>query len=94
MNRGKRYSDVISNAILEHVVASTNSASISLLYPEGQLFQIIFWCAKSGSVLGAIPSFMITISNKPFGFASLIDHNYVRLRDGDILTSRESNYWH
>jgi len=80
---------------MEHIVASTNSARVSLLYPEGQLFPRIFWCAKSGSVLGAIPSFMLnTVSMHPFGLASLNDHHVVRLRDGDILTSRESVYWH
>ena len=62
MRRGTRFSDVRSNGIIEHIVASTNSASVSLLYPEGQLFPRIFWCSKSGSVLGAIPSFMLNTS--------------------------------
>jgi len=80
---------------VEHIVASTDSASVSLLYPEGQLFPRIFWAAKSDSVLGAIPSYMLNSTfSKSFGFAPLIDHHYVRLRDGDISTCRESCYWH
>jgi hypothetical protein len=95
MHRSDRHSEVRSNAILEHIVASTNSASVSLLFPEGQLFPRIFWCSKSGSVVGAIPSFMLNTSlSHPFGLASLKEHHYVRLHDGDILTSRESGYWH
>jgi len=95
MRRGERYANVRSNAILEHIVASTNSASVSLLYPEGQLFPRIFWYAKSGSVAGAIPSFMLNTSiNCALGLASVSQHQYVRMRDGDILTSRESPYWH
>ena len=95
LRRGRRFSNVKSNAIIEHIVACTNSPSISLLYPEGQLFPRIFWCAKDGSVLGAIPSFLMnTASNRPFGLAPLLEHHHVRLRDGDILTSREANYWH
>jgi hypothetical protein len=35
-------SKVQSNAMLQHIVAVSNNASVSLLYPEGQLFPRIF----------------------------------------------------
>jgi hypothetical protein len=95
MRRGSRFSDVHSNAIIEHIVALTNSPSVSLLYPEGQLFPRIFWCSLSGSVVGAMPSFCLNTGIKcPADIASITQHQYIRIRDGDILTSRESPYWH
>lgn len=42
MHRTDRYSRVRSNAILHHIVAAGKCASVSLLYPEAQLFPRIF----------------------------------------------------
>jgi predicted GIY-YIG superfamily endonuclease len=81
--------------LLQHIVSVTSSPCVSLLYPEAQLFPRIFWSAKSNSVFGAIPSFLLNCSQKPAtGIATLDQHLYVRMRDGDILTSRENGYWH
>jgi hypothetical protein len=89
------YSNVDCNAMLQHIVSMTNDACVSLLYPEGQLFPRIFWSAKEHSVIGAIPSFMLNCSDeKKYGLASLAEHHAIRIRDGNILTSRENGYWH
>ena len=95
MRKWKRYSDVRTNAILQHIVSSTNDASVSLLYPEAQLFPRIFWCEKYGSVVGAIPSFMLNSTSEwQAGIASLKEHHNIRMRDGDLLTSKQNGYWH
>jgi len=89
MRRTSRNCSVRTNAILQHIVSSTNDASVSLLYPEAQLFPRIFWCAQSGSVVGAIPSFMLNSSTKKFhGMASLSEHYDIWIRDGCLLTSK------
>ena len=95
MRRADRNQNIRTNSILQHIVASSRCASVSLLYPEAQLFPRIFWCEDLGTVLGAMPSFMLNTSGKSlFGIASIDEHIRIRLCDGDILTSRESPYWH
>jgi Helitron helicase-like domain at N-terminus/PIF1-like helicase len=96
MRRGNRFSDARSNAIMEHIVATTGSPSVSLLYPEGQIFPRIFWFGRSRcDVVGALPSFLLNTSmQSPFNIASALQHQDVRIRDGDLLTCRESGYWH
>jgi hypothetical protein len=85
---------VRGNALLEHIFASTGNASVSLLYPEAQLFPRIFWSAPYQSVVGAIPSFMLTNSAPQFRNISSLEDHSVRMRDGDILTSKQNPYWH
>jgi hypothetical protein len=95
MRRSNRHSNIRANAMIEHIVSTSNSACVSLMYPEAQLFPRIFWCEKTGSVLGAIPSFLLNTSSKSVhGVAPMTEHRDVRIRDGDILTSRENGYWH
>jgi hypothetical protein len=90
-----KHSNVQTNGIFQHIVAMSDNASVSLMYPEAQLFPRIFWCSKNNSVIGAIPSFMLNCSSPLVpGFASLKEHHMIRMRDGDILTSRENPYWH
>ena len=91
MRRGNRYSDIRANAMLQHIVTTSRSPSVSLPYPEGQLFPRIFWSSVHDSVVGAIPSFMLHTSGKAIAsLASLGEHTNVRIRDGDILTCREN----
>ena len=88
-------SNVRTNAILEHIVAVSGNACVSLLYPEAQLFPRIFWHSRLESVSGAIPSFVLNRASSGFGgLASLAEHLHVRLRDGDVLTAKENCYWH
>jgi len=95
IQRVNRFSDIRTNALMQNIVNMSTSASVSLLYPEGQLFPRIFWSVKRGSVIGSIPSFMLHTSGKPIGgLASVVEHLNVRNRDGDKLTSREYGYWH
>ena len=89
------YSGVRGNALMQHIVDTTNNASVGLLYPEAQLFPRIFWSETSGSIVGAIPSFMLNSAASQFRtLASLEEHHSIRLRDGDILTSKQNGYWH
>jgi hypothetical protein len=95
MRRPSRYYNVAINAMISHIVTATNCPSVSLLYPEAQLFPRIFWCDQLQSPLGAIPSFLLNKTGRDnFGMASLSDHHNIRMLDGDILTSRENIYWH
>lgn len=95
MRRSNRFMNIKTNSMLQHIVSASNNASVSLLYPEGQLFPRIFWCEKTGSVVGALPSFIMNSGGRSlFGMASLDQHIHIRLRDGDVLTSRENSYWH
>jgi len=94
MRRTSRYSCTRTNAIIEHIAAMSGDASVSLLYPEAQIMPRIFWNARSNSVVGAIPSCLLNVGSKYGGIADLSQHQYVRIRDGDILTSRECGYWH
>ena len=84
-----------TNAIIEHIVAVTGNASVSLMYPEGQLFPNIFWPSIDDAVVGALPSFMLNCQSNSFlNIASVDEHLWVRMRDGCLLTSRQNNYWH
>ena len=84
------------NAMLQHIVSITDNACISLLYPEAQLFPRIFWKSQDSSVVGSIPSFMLNcfFNNSDNGIASLQEHNSIRMKDGDLLTSKQNTYWH
>lgn len=83
------------NALLEHIVACTDSPCTSLLYPEGQMFPRIFWAVANDAIVGAMPSFLLNCASSKFpSVASVADHIYVRLRDGCLLTAKENAYWH
>jgi hypothetical protein len=50
----------------------------------------------NNAVVGALHSFMLNClyEIQDYGLASLREHFYVRIRDGDILTRKENAYWH
>ena len=85
-------SNVQANAMLQHIVATSNNASVSLLYPESQLFPRIFFACRENSAIGALPSFLL---NSDVSFlAPSAEHYLIRMKDGDLLTSKEHIYWH
>lgn len=57
--RPERYSDIRTNAMIAHIIASTNRPSVSLLYPEAQ-FSCIFWSESSDAPVSANPSFLLS----------------------------------
>ena len=83
------------NAIGEHIVAVTGNASVSLMYPKGQLFPSMFWSSTDDAIVGALPSFMLNCQSNSFvNIASADEHQWICMRDGCLLTSRQNNYWH
>ena len=81
---------VQSNAILQHIVALSKNPSVSLLYPEGQLFPRNFYACRENSVIGALPSFMLHSDVSILALAA--EHYLIRLKDGNLSTSRENIY--
>jgi hypothetical protein len=53
-----------------------------------------FWKSIADSIVGAIPAYMLTVGAPSQAVASSREHEYIRIRDGDLLTARESHYWH
>ena len=90
------HANVQANSMLQHIVSVTNNACVSLLFPEAQLFPRIFWYSQDSSIVGSIPSFMLNcfFNDCDHGIAPLNQHHAIRMRDGDILTSKENVYWH
>ena len=90
------HGNVQVNAMLQHMVSITDNPCVSLLYPEGQLFPRIFWSSQDSSVVGSIPSFMLNcfFDKTDFGITSLQEHNAIRMKDADIITSKQHGYWH
>jgi len=87
---------VEANAMMQHIVSVTGSPSVSLMYPERHLFPRTFRISRESAVVGAIPSFMLNCysDSADHGVASLKEHHAIRMRDGDILTSKQNSYWH
>lgn len=85
-----------AHAMMQHIATVTDNACVSLLYPEGQLFPRTFWKSIDSSVFGAIPSFMLNcfFGDADHGIASLREHQAIRLKDGDLITSKQNSYWH
>lgn len=91
----RTHSNVDANNMMQHKVNMTKQPGVSFIYPEGQLILTIFWKENNCSVVGAIPSFLCSPHNKAAcGTAPIDEHNYVRIGDGDSLTSKENGYWH
>ena len=90
------HSNVQVNAMLQHIVSTTDNACVSLIYPGGQLFPRIFWTSQDSSVVGSIPSFMLNnfLYKTDNGIESIEQHNSNGMKDGDILTSKQNTYWH
>ena len=69
---------------------------IPMLYPEGMIFPSIFWKATEGScsILGAIPSSLLTNSSRNYGIANVRDHMRNRLTLSGTATSTSQHYMH
>ena len=85
-----------ANCMMQHIVSVTNNACVSLLFPEGQLFPRTFWCSQESAVIVTIPSYMLNwfFGNSDHGIASLNEHHAIRMKDGDLLCSKQNCYWH
>lgn len=69
--------------------------TIPLLYPEATLFSNIFYKARNdGSVVGALPTALMTDNTtvKRFGMATLHDHMRTRITSTALLTSSDNTY--
>ena len=81
---------------LERIVSVDGNTTVPLVYPEAVMFPSVFWrqLDQVGSVVGAIPSIMLTDddTNRRRGFASVIDQLRVRLTNPSCLTMMEKNY--
>lgn len=80
---------------LQRIIATTDSTSIPLLYPEGSIFPSIFWDMRpDGSIVGAIPVCLLAddATLRRLGFATLHDHVRTRLKDTSLLTSTDHRY--
>jgi hypothetical protein len=84
------------NAFLQNILCLYPSTNVPLMFPEGVVFPTIFYKMLNGSVVGAIPSFLYYVeADRMYRFLySLEQHLLVRLKDGDLATSRNWNYMH
>jgi predicted GIY-YIG superfamily endonuclease len=83
------------SAFLEKLVSTSEGHSVPLVYPEGMMFPSIFWKDTSdGSLLGAIPSSLLTDSKQcaKQGFASLTDHMRCRMKNPSLRTSSDPRH--
>ena len=53
--------------------------SLSLFYPEGILFSIICWLMKERSIVGALPTTLLSEDTNRFWFTTVSDHTQSRL---------------
>ena len=86
------HSNVQVKAMLQHSVSISDNACVSLLYKEGQLFPRIVWKSQDSSLYSIVRAEFI--NNTDNGIASLQEHNSIRMKDGDLLTSKQNTYWH
>ena len=79
---------------LQTIAYTIHGESIPLLYPEAMLFPSIFWkmVPHEGSILGAIPSALLSEKPPPYGFASIKDHARCRLTLPGTQTSTNHRY--
>ena len=83
--------------LLNQIVRSTGSPSVSLMCPESMLHPSIFYSSENNSVIRSIPNYACgdakTLSGR--NIASLHDHIFVRARDGSLATSHSVtlNHW-
>ena len=69
-------------------------SSIPLMYPEAMVFPSIFWKSTQDacSIVGAIPSPLLSESIKSFGFASIPDHIRSRITNPSVTTNSDFHY--
>ena len=82
------------NYFIQKLCAISTGASIPLMYPEGMLFPSIFWksAMDSLSIVGAIPSPLLSECVSMFGFASIPEHVRSRLSNPSMNTSTDFHY--
>ena len=76
---------------LQKICSTSIGASIPLLYPEAMLFPSIFWKSADDncSIIGAIPSSLLSSSISSHGFASIPSHIRSRLTSPTSSTSTD-----
>jgi hypothetical protein len=82
-------------AFLERLVCTSKGHSVPLVYPEEMLFPSIFWKDTiDSSLIGAIPSFLLTDSwqCRKHEFASVMDHLRSRIKNPSLRTSTDPCY--
>ena len=78
---------------LQQIVSTCNDESIPLIYPEGMLFPSIFYkMLDDGSLLGAIPSSLLTHAGSQHGIASARDHITNRISLPSSTSSTDPRY--
>ena len=82
--------------LLNQIVSSSKSPSISLMFPESMLNPSLFFTSENNSAIGSIPNFGYSGSANLTGsnIASLGSHIFVRSRDGSLATSHSISYAH
>ena len=81
---------------IHELVSVIPGEPIPLLYPEEMMFPSIFWKAteESCSILGAIPSSILTNSAQKYGIANVREHMRNRLTLSGTATSTSQHYIH
>ncbi len=80
---------------MERIVATSDSESIPLLYPESMIFPSIFWKQNAdGSYPGAVPVGLWTISSEAHKqhFAGIPEHMRCRIKNSSLLCSTDPRY--
>ena len=79
---------------IQRICATSIGKSVPLRSPEAMIFSSIFWKIfdKSGSILGALPSALLSEDNTTFGFESIKHHTRNRLSDPFMHTSLNPRY--
>ena len=72
---------------VERVVSTNFGTSVPLLYPEGMLFPSVFYSMKNGSIIGAMPSSVMSDLMCEYGFSPINDHLRSRLTSPSNQTS-------
>ena len=84
----------VEKNFVQRFCASTNGTSFPLMYPESAMFPSIFWSGGKDnfSIVGAIPSPLLSGSLKSSGFAEIAQHIRSRLTCPSASTSSDPNY--
>ena len=79
---------------LQRTYATSIIKSVPLRYPEEMIFPSIFWKMfdESGSILGALPSTLLSKNTTTLGFESIKHHTRNRLTACFINTSSNPRY--
>jgi predicted GIY-YIG superfamily endonuclease len=79
---------------LQKICSTSKGTSIPLLYPEATMFPSIYYAMADDncSIIGAIPSSLLSENTSKFGFASIPTHVRSRLTSSSSSTSSDYQY--